>query len=97
MLFINHPNKEVPRTIYNFDHVPIGLWAISHESLEIQFWKPMLQHHFIKLYPCDLLSFGFLNLHVTNCNGHHFIIGKIVHMTKHYSYLAKQHISHDQI
>ncbi len=88
MFFTNHPNIMVPQTINNFDHVLIGLCTINHESLEIQFWKPMLQPNLIKLCPHDLLSFFFLKLHVTNPNGHHFIIGKIVHMTNHYNCLT---------
>jgi hypothetical protein len=43
----------------------------------------MLQHGLIKLFPHDLLSFAILRLHVTNHNGHHFIINRIVHMTSH--------------
>ncbi len=31
----------------------------------------------------DLLNFGVLELHVTNYNGHHFTISKIVYMTSH--------------
>ncbi len=60
--------------------------AISHESFKIWFWKLVFQHHFIKLCPHDLLSFGVLKLHVTNHNGHQFTIGRIVHMTS-FSYL----------
>jgi hypothetical protein len=58
------------------------LCDISHESFKIQFWK-LVQHHLIKLCPHDLLSFSVLKLHVTNHNGHHFIISKIVHMRSH--------------
>jgi hypothetical protein len=31
----------------------------------------------------DLLNFGVLRQHATNCNGHHFTISKIIHMTSH--------------
>ncbi len=43
----------------------------------------MLQHGLIKFCPHDLLNFGVLKLHVSNRNGHHFIINRIVHMTSH--------------
>jgi hypothetical protein len=59
------------------------LCVINYESLKIQFWKLVLQHNLIKLCPHDMLSFNVLKLHVTNCNGHHFIISGIVHMTSH--------------
>ncbi len=69
-------------TINNYDIVPIGLCDINHESFKIQFWK-LVQHCFIKLCPHDMLNFSVLILHVTNCNGHHFTISKIVHMRIH--------------
>jgi hypothetical protein len=59
------------------------LCVISHESLEILFCKHVLQHGLIKLCPQYLLSFNVFKLHVTSCNGHHFTISKIVHMTSH--------------
>ncbi len=43
----------------------------------------MLLHHVIELCPHYLLSLHVLKLHVTNYNGHHFVIGQIVHMTSH--------------
>jgi hypothetical protein len=39
----------------------------------------MLQHHFIKFYPHKSLNFNVFRLHITNCYGHHFTIGRIVH------------------
>jgi hypothetical protein len=83
VFLINHPYRGVLQTINNYDRVPIGLCAISHESLEIGFWKLVLQHHFIKHYPHKSLNFGVFMLHITNCYGQHFIIGRIVHMTSH--------------
>jgi len=44
----------------------------------------MLSYHLIKLCPHDLLNFDVLKLHVTNCNGHHFTINRIIHMTSHH-------------
>jgi hypothetical protein len=58
------------------------LCDISHESFKFWFWK-LVQHHLIKFFPHDLLSFSVLKLHVTNRNGHHFTIRKIVHMKSH--------------
>jgi hypothetical protein len=81
--FINHLNIRVPKTINNYDKILIGLCVINQESFEIRFWKPMLQHGLIKLCPHDLLSLSVLKLHVTNCNGHHFTINKIIHMISH--------------
>ncbi len=43
----------------------------------------MLQHSLTKLCPHDMLNFGVLRLYVTNCNGHHFTITRIVHMISH--------------
>jgi hypothetical protein len=75
--------KGDPQTINNFDHVPIGLCLINHEYFEILFWKHVLQHCFIKLYPRDLMSVDVLKLHVTNHYGHHCTISRIVHMINH--------------
>jgi hypothetical protein len=74
-------NKGVPWTINNFDHILISLCTISLESLESRFWKPLSQHHFIKLFPHMLLNFGDLGLHITNHYGQLFTISMIVHMT----------------
>jgi hypothetical protein len=52
-------------------------------ALKFWFWKPVLHYGLLKLCPHDLLSFSVLKLHVTNCNGHHFTISRIVHMTSH--------------
>ncbi len=81
MFFIDRLDRGVPQTINNCDYVPIGLWAMSHESLEIGFWKPTFQHHFIKLCPHKSLSFNVLRLHITSHYGQHFTIHMIVHMT----------------
>jgi hypothetical protein len=43
----------------------------------------MFQHHVIKFDPHYLLSLHVLRLHVTNHNGHHFTIGRIIYMTSH--------------
>ncbi len=51
--------------------------------LKFDFWKVMLLHCVIKLCSHYLLNLCVLKLHVTNCNGHHFAIGRIVHMTNH--------------
>jgi hypothetical protein len=59
------------------------LCVISHESLEIGFWKLVPQHHFIKLCQHESLNFGVLRLYITNRYGQHFTIHKIVHMTSH--------------
>ncbi len=77
MLHINHLNIGVPQTINNYNHIPIDLCVVSHESFEIGFWKPVLQHCFIKL------NFSVLKLHITNCYDHHFTLSRIVHMTNH--------------
>jgi len=83
VLLINHPNRRVLKTINNFDNIPIGLCVISHESLEIGFWKPILQQCFIKLCPHKSLNFNVFKLHITNNYGQHFTIDMIVHMTSH--------------
>jgi hypothetical protein len=63
--------------------IPIGLCIVNHESLEIGYWKPMLQHHFIKFCPHKSLNFGVLKLHIINSFGWHFTIDKIIHMISH--------------
>jgi hypothetical protein len=45
----------------------------------------MLLHRVIELFPHYLLNFHVLRLHVTNRNGHHFVVGRIIHITN-YSY-----------
>jgi hypothetical protein len=82
-LLINHLHRRVPQSINNYNHVLIGLYSIGHESLEIRLWKIVLQHRVIKFFPHYLLSLHVFKLHVTNCNGHNFTIGWIVHMTIH--------------
>jgi len=43
----------------------------------------VLLHCVIELCPHYLLSLHVLRMYVTNLNGHHFAIGRIVHMTSH--------------
>ncbi len=43
----------------------------------------MLLHHVIEFFPHYLLNLHVLILHVTNQNGHHFAVCRIVHMTSH--------------
>ncbi len=80
---INHPNKEVPQTINNYDHIPVGLCVISHESFKIGFWKLVFQHHFIKFCPHKSLSCDVFKLHIIDHYGQHFTIDMIIHMTSH--------------
>jgi hypothetical protein len=80
---MNHFHRWVPWSINNSSSITIGLCVISHESLEIRFWKVVLLHHVIEFFPHYLLSLCVLKLHVTNHNGHHFAIGWIVHMRNH--------------
>jgi hypothetical protein len=83
VLLINHPNRRIPITINNYYSILISMRTSNHESFQIWFWKPMLQHCLIKLCPHELLNFDVLKLHVTNHNNHHFIIERIIHMTSH--------------
>ncbi len=83
MFLVNHPHKGVLRSINNSNNIPIGLCIINHKSLEIWFWKIMLLHHVIELFPHYLLSLHVLKLYVTNLNGCHFTICRIIHMTSH--------------
>jgi hypothetical protein len=82
-LLINHLNKRIPQNINYFYHVLIGLCTISHESLKIWFWKPVLQHCFIKL--CPMICWSLVS---SNCMSQIAMvvtlqIGRIVHMTNH--------------
>jgi hypothetical protein len=80
VFIINHHDGRVPKTINNSNSVPFGLCVINHESLEIGFWKLVLQHHFIKLCPHKSLNSTILKLHIANNYGQHLTIDKIVHM-----------------
>ncbi len=43
----------------------------------------MILHYVIELFPRCLLSLHVFGLHVTNHNGNHFVVGRIVHMRSH--------------
>jgi len=66
--------------------VYIYIWVgfiIQNKTFKIPLAAIEVMYGLIKLCPHDLLSFSVLILHVTNHNGHHCIISKIVHMTSH--------------
>jgi hypothetical protein len=43
----------------------------------------VLLHRVVELCPHYLLNLHVLKLYVTNRNGHHLVIGRIIHMTSH--------------
>jgi hypothetical protein len=66
MFFINHLDNGIPKTINNFDSILIFLGSICHESFEVWFKIPVLEHCVVH----DLLCFSVFRLHVVNYNGH---------------------------
>jgi hypothetical protein len=84
MFFVNHPDIRVPKTINDYDNIPICLHIVHHESFEVWYGIYVLDHCFIELCPHHLLCFDVFKLHVANCTGHDFAIVHIIYMASHY-------------
>jgi hypothetical protein len=83
LLLVNHLHIVISRTVHNTNNIPIGLCIICHEPFEIRVYKTKLEHHFVLFCPHDTLSFCGFKLHVTNCNGEHFVVHQVINMTSH--------------
>ena len=82
-LSARHRDLGITATINNPDCIPIGLSAISHESLELQRWYTMPCHNMVEILPKDNLHVLVLGLKITPCNGHDTLICCIINMTSH--------------
>jgi hypothetical protein len=72
-----------PLTINNYDNVSISLCTISHESFEIKFGNPcfnIVSLNFIHINHWASMSLDCISQKIY---GHHFTIGRIVHMASH--------------
>ncbi len=82
--FVHHPYNGITRILNNYRSIPICLHVIRHESFETGFNIPVFEHRSVELCPHYLLCFYVFELHVANCNGHDFVISRIINMTGHY-------------
>jgi hypothetical protein len=80
MFFVIH----VPKTVNDYDNIPICLQIVHHESFEVWYGIYVLDHCFIELCPHHLLCFDVFKLHVANFTGHDFAICHIIYMASHY-------------
>ena len=80
-----HGNLGITATIDNSNHIPVGLGAISHETLELWQWYSMSSHDVIEILPEDNLCVLVLGLKITAYNGHDTLICSIINMTSHCS------------
>jgi hypothetical protein len=87
LIFVNHFDIHILRIINDSNNIPICLCIVCNESFEVWFTIVMFDHCFVDFCPHDLLCFDVFKLHVTNYNGHDFVICYIVYMANHY-YLA---------
>ena len=78
-----HRDLEITATKDNPDCIPIGLSAISHESLELRQWYTMPCHNMVEILPNDNLCLFVFRLKITACNDHDTLICCIVNMTSH--------------
>ncbi len=84
MFFFNHPNIHVPKTVNDYDKIPICFHIVHHESFEVWYGIYVFDHCFIELCPHHLLCFDVFKLHVANCTSHDFAICHIIYMANHY-------------
>ena len=82
-LSARHRDLGITATIKNPDCIPIGLSAISHESLELRQWYTMPCHNMVEVLPKANLHVLVFRLKITACNGHGTLICCIVNMTSH--------------
>ena len=80
-----HGNLGITATVDNSNRIPVGLGAISHETLELWQWYSMSNHDVIEILPEDNLCVLVLGLKITACNGHDALICSIINMTSHCS------------
>jgi hypothetical protein len=82
-LFVNQPNIRIPRTINDYDNIPICLHVIHHDSLQVWFKILVFDHCVNELCPHDPLRFNVFKLHIPNINVHDFVINRIIYMASH--------------
>ena len=80
-----HGNLGITATVENLNRIPVGLGAISHETLELWQWYSMSSHGVIEILLEDNLCVLVLGLKITACNGHDTLICSIINMTSHCS------------
>ncbi len=83
LIFVNHLDIHVFRTINDFNNIPICLCIVRNESFEVWFTILMFDHCFVELCPHGLLCFDVFKLHVANYNGHDFVICYIIYMANY--------------
>ena len=76
-----HGNLRITATVENSNCIPIGLGAISHETLELWQWYTMSSHDMIEILLEDNLCVLVLGLKITARNGHDMLMCSIINMT----------------
>lgn len=82
-LFVNHPNIYIPRTINDYDNIPIHLHVIHHDSLQVWFKIFVFDHYVIERCPHNPLRFDVFKLHIPNSDVYDFVISRIIYMANH--------------
>ena len=82
-LSAKHRDLGITTTIDNPDYIPIGLSAISHESLELLLRYTMPNHDVVEILLEDNLRVFVFGLKITACNGHDTLKCRIVNLTSH--------------
>jgi len=83
LFLVNHLHRGISRIVHETDKIPINLCIICHEPFEIGVYKTKHEHHVVRFCSYDTLSFCGFILHVTNCNGEHFVVHRVINMTNH--------------
>ena len=89
LLTTKHGNLGITAIVDNSNRIPIGLGAISHETLELWQWYTMLSHNVVEILPKDNMCVLVLRLKITAYNGHDTLICSIINMTSHCGPIGK--------
>ena len=83
LLTTKHKNFGITTTVDNSNRIPVGLGAISHETLEMWQWYTMSIHDVVEILPEDNMCVLVIGLKIPACNGHDTLICSIINMTSH--------------
>jgi len=92
---IYHWNGWIPQSIHNANCIKIGLSTITHESLEGWIQYPYFLPWSYSNNAKNERTFGTLNLHIIENNGHDFAINEVIDMTNDWFSMISSS-SHDQ-
>ena len=78
-----HRNLRITTTVNDSNCIPVGLGAISYETLKLWQWYIIPNHNMVEILSKDNFCILVLGLKITACNGHDTLICSIINMTSH--------------